>query len=226
MVKRQGSYMVVLLDYTAPAWTWMGTRSSAQSMRFRDNTVQKLKKTQMSIQERTNIHAELTTDLSPRKTHFKELPSSISTRRSTGYSLQTGYSIWESSQSGKETWWSTEPQTVIPTRYSSHVMWIRKLLWDCLIKSKHGLILQRIPPSPSPFPPWQAALKPPIAGNSSMAYLAAVRCFCKESFKCLTNIETVCVSLFLYYIILHFFFIWHVHHWIYSGSILIPTSLA
>lgn len=120
----------------------------------------------MSIQKRTNIHAELTPDLSPRKTHFKDLPFSYQyealCRLLTTYWLLHLRALTQGMKRGKALSPRLfSPPGTAPTWCGSESFWE-----TALITSKHGLILQRISPSSSAYPPWQAALKLPIAGTA------------------------------------------------------------
>lgn len=127
--------MVVLLEYNAPAWMWMGTRSSVQGMRYGDYTAQKLKTTDVNTGKSKHPH-RTDSKLSPRKTRFKELMCDTSSTRmmhSTGYTLDTGHSIWECLTQGRKGCKALSPG-LFP--YSSLIMWISKLLGGCFCHIK------------------------------------------------------------------------------------------
>lgn len=144
----------------------------------------------MPIQERANIHIEWTMDWA-----WGRLTS-------RSWCLIHPLSVWGTPQAAHQTQVTPFERALAQGRKCCRVqspgvaplLFAPASFWEiALLVSRHDLILWRISPSLR-VPRCQTS-----AGNSTMAHLAAVRFFCRESFKCLSSVQTVYISLFLCY---------------------------
>lgn len=206
----------------------MGTTSSVQGMRYRDYTAQKTQNHRCQYRkEQTSTQNGQWTE--PKEDSFQGADvwyilyqyDALHRLRTRHWSLHLRVLSLREGNAVKP--WA---QDCSPTGYSS--LCGSASFWEtALIISKQSLILQRIPTSLRVISlKRQAALKLPVAGNSTTAHLALVRFLFRESSKCLLKVQTVCISLFFYYSYPSFLF--HPHTCttlIYLESVYIPTSL-